>query len=334
MKTITMPGPAKSKEILGLLACAFLMKFITRYLVLAVLVVSISSVAQDKPPATADQGASQTADLRENPSAAASENTGKAAEAKPAQASAESTEELTKAAQNPVASLISVPFQNNNNFGIGPYDRSQDVLYIQPVIPMALNKNWNLITRIIQPVVYQPYPNATTGGAYGFGDMVPQFYFSPRNSGKVIWGAGPQLVIPTATNDILGAGKLSLGPALVVLTQPKPWSIGVIVNNVWSVAGSGSRPPVNQMLMQPFINYNMQKGWYLTTSPYITANWRASSGNTWVVPVGGGLGRITKLGSQPVNISAQFFGNAAHPPGTSSWSMRLQFVLLYPKAAK
>jgi len=311
MKTITMPASASGKDILAVLARAFLMKFITRYLVSAVLVISIAAVAQEKAPPPADQGAGTTTGSAEAPGA--------------------STEALQKAVQNPIASLISVPFQNNSNFGSGPYDRTQNVLNIEPVIPLQISENWNLITRIIQPIVWQPYPGASTGGAFGFGDMVPSFFLSPRNSGKLIWGAGPQFVIPTATNDILGQGKLSMGPTVVVLTQPKPWTIGVLVSNDWSVAGSGSRPDVNQMALQYFINYNLKKGWYLASSPIITANWKASSGNIWTVPVGGGLGRVMKLGPQPVNIIAQFFGNATYPAGTSPWGMRLQISLLYPK---
>jgi len=311
MKTITMPGPANGKDLLAVLARASLMKFITRYLLSAVLVISIAAVAQEKASPPADQGAGTTAGS--------------------AEAAGASTEALQKAVQNPIASLISVPFQNNSNFGSGPYDRTQNILNIEPVIPLQISENWNLITRIIQPIVWQPYPGANTGGAFGFGDMVPSFFLSPRNSGKLIWGAGPQFVIPTATNDILGQGKLSMGPTLVVLTQPKPWTIGVLVSNDWSVAGSGSRPDVNQMVLQYFINYNLKKGWYLASSPIITANWKASSGNIWTVPVGGGLGRVMKLGPQPVNIIGQFFGNATYPAGTSPWGMRLQISLLYPK---
>jgi len=256
------------------------------------------------------------------------------AAAVPAQAPGASTEELQKAVQNPIASLISVPFQNGNNFGIGPYDRTQDILNIQPVIPVGISKNWNMITRIIQPVIWQPYPNAPTGGEYGFGDMVPTFFFSPKNSGKLIWGAGPQFILPTATDHILGQGKVSMGPAVVMLVQPKPWTIGVLVSNDWSIAGSGSRPSVNQMTLQYFINYNLQKGWYLSTSPILTANWKASSGNVWNVPVGGGVGRVMKFGPQPVNLNLQFFGNAAYPAGTSPWAMRIQISLLYPKMPK
>jgi hypothetical protein len=268
-----------------------------------------------------------------------------AAPAAPA-AAGNDTADLAKATQNPVASLISVPFQNNSNFGVGPYNRTQDVLNVQPVIPARISENWMLISRIIQPIVWQPTAAANTGGEYGFGDMNPTFFLSPAKPGKLIWGVGPAIVIPTATSTSLGQGKLSFGPSVVALTQPGPWTIGALVNNVFSVAGSPHRPYVNQMLLQPFINYNMKKGWYLTTGPIITANWRSkgsgeaangndtTGGSVWTVPVGGGAGRIMRLGFQPVNISASFYGNAVHPPGASSWGMRLQIALLYPKFTK
>jgi hypothetical protein len=141
-----------------------------------------------------------------------------------------STEALQKATQNPVANLISVPLQNNTNFDIGPYNRTQDVLNIQPVIPTHLTKNWMLISRIIQPIVWQPYPTETTGGEYGFGDMNPTFFLSPAKPKKIIWGAGPAFVIPTATDTILGQGKFSLGPSFVALAQPGHWTIGALIN--------------------------------------------------------------------------------------------------------
>src|SRR5271157_1005507 len=243
-------------------------------------------------------------------------------------------EALAKAAQNPVASLISVPLQNNTAFGTGSYDRTQNVLNVQPVIPVSISEDWNLIVRVIQPIVWQPNANQNSQGWFGFGDMNPTFFFSPAKPHKLIWGVGPTFVIPTATADQLGQGKLSIGPGVVLLTTPGHWVIGTLINNVWSVAGSGSRPPVNQMLLQWFVNYNMKKGWYLATSPIVTADWRASSGNQWTVPMGGGVGRIMKLGFQPVNLLAQLYGNTVHPAGASSWGMRLQIQFLFPKFTK
>jgi len=242
-----------------------------------------------------------------------------------------SADELRKATQNPVADLISVLFQNNTAFDIGPYSRIQDALEIEPVIPVHITKKWMIINRIIMPLVWQPYPNLPTGGEYGFGDLNPTFFLSPRKPKKIIWGVGPTFVAPTATDTILGQGKFSMGPSLVALAQPHHWTLGVLTNNVWSVAGTGSRPSVNQFLLQYFINYNMKKGWYVDIAPIITADWKASSGNVWTVPVGGGLGRLMKVGFQPMSMSAQFYGNAVHPSGASPWGMRIQIALLFPQ---
>ena len=261
-------------------------------------------------------------------------------------APANDTEALAKATQNPVASLISVPFQNNTNFAIGPYDRTQNVLNIQPVIPAKISPHWMLISRIIQPIVWQPYSTQTTGGEFGFGDMSPTFFLSPARPGKLIWGAGPAWVFPTATNQLLGQGKVSIGPSVVALVQPGHWTLGALVNNVWSFAGSGGRPEVNQMTLQYFVNYNLHKGWFLSSSPILTANWNnaapldaanggdTTSGGRWTVPFGGGIGRITRLGPQPVNLALNFYGNVVRPSGASSWGMRFQIALLYPQKPK
>jgi len=243
------------------------------------------------------------------------------------------TADLAKAAQNPVANLISFPLQNNTSFGIGPYERAQNVLNIQPVIPLHISEKWNLITRTILPVVFQPNDQPTQGWS-GLGDLNPSLFLSPAKPGKLIWGVGPAFVFPTATAEQLGQGKFSLGPSVVVLSTPGHWVLGALVNNVWSVAGPHERAVVNQMLLQWFVNYNFKHGWYVTTSPIITADWRAPSGNQAVVPFGGGMGRIMKIGFQPVNITGQFYGNAVHPAGASPWGMRLQIQLLFPKFSR
>jgi len=271
-----------------------------------------------------------TADSQGKPAA---QNGGRASES-------ENTDQLRKDAQNPVASLISVPIQENWNFGVGQAARIQNVTNIQPVIPIGIGKDWNLIVRWITPVIYQPVnvpqPSGSTvqSGYYGLGDMQPAFFISPKK-GKLIWGVGPQLLLPTATKTgILGQGKLGMGPSAVVLVQPNKWTLGFLVNNVWSVAGNDNFPGVNQFLLQYFINYNLPKGWYITWQPTLTANWKATNGGRWVVPLGGGIGRIMRLGAQPVNLTAQFYGNAVDPPGASPWGMRLQIAFLFPKLPK
>jgi hypothetical protein len=256
------------------------------------------------------------------------------------------TAALAKATQNPVASLISLPLQNNNNFGIGPYNRTGDIFNIQPVIPTKVSDKVMLITRVIQPIVWQPYAQQPTGGQVGIGDMNPTFFLSPANAGKLIYGVGPAFVLPTATSTQTGQGKFSLGPSVVALVQPGHWTVGVLINNVFSVAGSAHRPDVNQMLLQYFVNYNLNKGYYLTSGPIVTANWNAkgtgdaasgndtTGGSVWVLPFGGGIGQIRRLGPQPINWTVQFYGNAIHPPGASPWSFKFQIALLYPKMPK
>jgi len=242
--------------------------------------------------------------------------------------------DLQKATQNPISSLISVPLQNNTNFGVGPLDRTQNVLNIQPVIPVQVSEKWNLITRTIVPLIYQPDVTQRNLGVMGLGDINPTFFLSPAKPGKLIWGIGPSFILPTATNRVLGQGKWSAGPSVVALVQPGHWTIGALVNNVWNFAGRSDKPAVNQMLLQYFINYNLKKGWFTVLAPIITANWKASRSNVWTVPFGGGIGRIMKFGTQPVNLSVQFYGNATHPAGTSPWSMRMQLAFLFPKLSK
>ena len=297
---------------------------------------SPSPAGQTKPASTGKKQAS----AQEEPPVAPAGNL-VATEATPAAAA--NAAELRKQAQNPVASLVSVPIQPSWNFDIGPHERVQNVWLVQPVIPTSISTNWNLITRWITPIVYQPIPPplvsgpaAQQTGVWGLGDMNPSFFLVPKKS-KVIWGVGPTFVLPTATNTkYLGQGKLSMGPTVVALVQPPHFTIGFLSNNYWSVAGHSdlNKPAVNQFLLQYFLNYNMKKGWFLTTQPIITANWRASSGNVWTVPFGGGVGRVMKLGFQPVNVSVQFNGNAVHPANTSPWQPKCNLAFLFPKLSK
>ncbi len=169
------------------------------------------------------------------------------------EAGGQSEEELAKAAQNPVAKLISVPFQNNFNFGIGPNNAVQYVLNVEPVIPIGLSEDWNLITRTVVPTINQPSPAPGIRSAFGLGDINPQFYFSPAKSEKLLWGVGPTFTFPTATDPLLGAGKWSAGPTMVAVFKDGPWVLGTLLNNQWSFAGWGDRN-VNQMFLEPFIN--------------------------------------------------------------------------------
>jgi len=239
-------------------------------------------------------------------------------------------DDLAQKTQNPISDLISLPFQNNTNFGIGPHNRTQNVLNIQPVIPFSISEDWNLVTRTIAPLISQPDFSEKSGSTFGLGDINSSLFLSPKDAGKIIWGIGPILSFPTATDDVLGTGKFGLGPTFVVLTISGPWVAGVLLNNIWSVAGKSDRADVNTMLIQYFINYNLAQGWYLVTAPIMTANWKADSGNQWTVPLGAGVGKIFKIGSQPLNASVHAYSNVVKPDFGADWTLRLQLQFLFP----
>jgi len=244
---------------------------------------------------------------------------------------ADDATEIAKQAQNPVASLISVPFQDNINFGVGPESLVQNVLEIEPVIPFKLNDDWNLITRTIIPVVEQPTLAPAVGNVTGLGDVQLALYLSPGRPGGVIWGIGPAFSFASATDRSLGSGKDSAGLSAAALTIQGPWLVGALVTDVVSVAGEKDRESASQFLIQPFVNYNFSHGWYLTSSPIVTANWKGTSGNKWTVPVGGGGGKIFHVGHQAFNAIVQAFDNVEHPHEAGNWTLRLQVSLLFPK---
>jgi hypothetical protein len=255
---------------------------------------------------------------------------------------ADDTGDLAKASQNPIGNIVSLPFQNNTNFGLGPDDAISNILNIQPVYPVSLSSNWNLVNRGIVPLIYREEVFPGTGSASGLGDISYTGFISPAKPGKLIWGVGPAFMFPTAQEDQFASEKWSAGAGVVILSMPGHWVLGVLVQNVWSFAGSDSAADVNQMLLQPIINYNFNKGWYFTSVPVITANWEADSDNRWTVPLGGGFGKITSWGKQPVDLSMQAFYNLEKPDPLEgqgvnldnqgdTWTLRLQLKLLFPK---
>jgi hypothetical protein len=257
-------------------------------------------------------------------------------------------EELAKQSQNPLGTIISAPFENNVSFGIGPSDATAYLLNFKPVYPVNLG-DWNLINRLILPVIYTegqdvPLPTGpgidsgyagiielAQGSAFGLGDMTYQGFFGPANPGRVIWGVGPALVLPTATEDRYASDKWSAGPAAVALTMPGKWVLGVLAQNVWSFAGHSSASDVNNFLFQYFINYNIASGWYLSTTPVITANWEGRDGNKWTVPLGGGAGRLVRFGKLPVDFKLAGYWNAEKPEFGPDWTLQFTVKFLFPK---
>ncbi len=244
----------------------------------------------------------------------------------------ELTEEqkLAKATQNPLAAMYSLPFQNNSTYNVGERNRTHNVLNIQPVIPVSISKGINLINRVIIPIITQPYGEDGFSSSTGIGDISYTAWLAPTKASKITWGIGPAFQIPTASKDLYGSGEFGVGPSAVALTTIDKWVAGIVINNVWTFGDIAE----NKFLLQYFANYNLPKAWYIVTAPILTANWNAASGQQWIIPFGGGAGKVFKLGKQPININAQAYYNAVKPDGWGDWQMRVQVQLLFPKGKK
>jgi hypothetical protein len=243
-----------------------------------------------------------------------------------------SSEELAKIAQNPVGNLISVPFQENLNLNTGPLQKNYNLLNIQPVIPIDVNEDWNIITRTILPIISLPPFAPGQNRTNGIGDVQITAFLSPAKPGSWIWGVGAITQQPTHSDPLLGNNNSGYGPSFVVLHLEKgsPWVYGALANNVWSSNNSTS-PSYNNGLIQPFLNYNFKSGMYLTSSPVITVNWQAKGSNQWTVPMGGGVGKIFHFGKLPVNSQLAGYYNVARPDFAPNWQFRLQVQLMFPK---
>jgi len=243
----------------------------------------------------------------------------------------QSDTDLAKKIQNPIGDLYSFPFQNNANFGAGPHGGVQDVLNIQPVIPLHVAPDWNVITRTILPLVWSPDLSPAPSVPFGTGPTTFSAFLSPAQpTNGWLWGAGPVVQIPTISNASLGSNVWGGGPTGVLVYLSGPWVVGGLVNTVWSFGGT--RGPLgtsyNNFLTQPFVNYNFGEGWYVSTSPAITANWE-TSGTKWTVPIGGGAGRVIRIGKLPVNMSLQAYYNVVKPQFGADWQLRAQVTLIF-----
>jgi hypothetical protein len=238
----------------------------------------------------------------------------------------DSNEALASAAANPLANLISLPFQNNTNFGIGSFDRTANVLNIQPVIPLF---NGRVITRTIAPVVWIPDVTAESGTlSSGLGDILFTAFYSPASEG-VVWGFGPVVSLPTG-GETRGSDRWGLGPSAVLVATPANWTIGVLANNVWSLGSDSEAADVNQGLLQYFVVYTMEGGWYVNSAPIITADWEAGDGQKWTVPFGAGAGKVFRIGSLPINSQVGAYYNVVKPDNGPNWQLRVQVQFLFP----
>lgn len=238
--------------------------------------------------------------------------------------------ELAKKLANPIASLISVPFQNNTDYGIGELEGSRNTLNIQPVIPFAISKRVNLITRIIMPVVTQYNITGVGEKQAGLSDFVLSGFFGPSESKNgITWAAGPVFLLPVGTDDYLTSKKFGIGPTAVALKQVNGWTFGALVNQIWSVAGDEDRTDVNQMFLQPFLFYNWKTGAGLGTNVEYTQNWQANTSTVFINPLVNG---VTAIGKQKIQLGVGPRINVAAPGGaTAAWGWRAVLVLLFPK---
>ena len=246
---------------------------------------------------------------------------------------AQDDQSLSRAAKNPFTTVTNLQFLYDANFGTGPDNRTQHVLTFQPVIPFSVNADWSIITRTVAPVIAQPGAAPGEGWTNGPGDTQFAAFLSPAQTDKLVWGVGPVFQIPTASNQALGQGKWGAGPMAGVQWQGEQWTVGGLLNNIWSFAGSSGRAAVNQMELNPQINYNFisNPDRYLSFSPTITANWKATGSERWTVPLTLGIGQLFKFGNQPVNLQATGYYNVIKPADAANWTLELQVQFLFPK---
>lgn len=243
----------------------------------------------------------------------------------------DSSAELAKKLSNPIASLISVPFQFNYDHGYGPLDGDKSTVNIQPVIPFSLNDNWNVISRTILPVTWQDDIAGPSGSQFGLGDVLQSFFFSPAKPTEsgIVWGAGPVFLIPTATSDRLGGEKWGAGPTFVGLKQDGPWTYGVLANHVWSFAGNDDRGDISSTFLQPFLSYTTPDAWTFALNTESTYDWKARE---WSVPINFTVSKLVTIDKQPISLTAGLrYWAAAPDKGPEGLGFRLGLTFLFPK---
>jgi hypothetical protein len=240
--------------------------------------------------------------------------------------------DLSKETENPVTRQITLPLRYEADFLDGAYKATMETFEIdQAVVPFRLNDDWALITRTKLPAEAQPPKNLGDHWVEGLSNGYTTFFLSPEHGSGFYWGVGPVLYYPTATNSALGVNKWGSGPSAAFLHEDaSPWVFGAVVNNIWSIGGPpGSSDRTNELLLNPVLSYHFADGWSVSSSPNITANWIAS-GNKWTVPVGGGFGKVVRVGEQPIKLALDAYYNAIRPnAGNETWLLQATLTFIF-----
>jgi hypothetical protein len=246
-------------------------------------------------------------------------------------AEGDDAEALAKKLQNPIANLISVPLQSNWDWGIGRFgtDAMRYTLNVQPVIPISLGKDWNLITRTIVPFIHAESPIAGGDPAGGIGDILQSFFLSPAAPlGGFILGGGPVFLYPSASNDAIGSEKWGAGPTVVALRQDRGFTYGIVANHVWSFAGNAKRQDLSSTFMQPFLSYTTRTSTTFGVNTESAYDWENSR---WTVPINATVAQLVKLGPLPIQLQLGYRYYAERPIGGPGWGIRFTFTFLFPK---
>ncbi len=247
----------------------------------------------------------------------------------------ESNAELSGESENPVTRLYTLPLRYEGGFDYGPDDATKSTVELdQAVVPVRLGDDWSLITRTKIPFISQPPKKPGESWNSGFGNAYTTLFLSPEHGEGFYWGAGPVIYFPTATNKAVGVNKWGSGPSVAFVWKNKgPWVVALVANNIWSFGG----PPhgsdrTNSLLLNPIVSYHFGDGWFVHSSPNITADWNSDSRERWTLPIGGGFGRVIKIGSQPIKLSLDAYYNVIRPQGTGPvWMAQFTATLLFSR---
>lgn len=237
-----------------------------------------------------------------------------------------SAQDLAKSVHNPFEDFVKVPIEGDIDFRIGSKHNTGLSLNLEPLFPIRLTNQWDLMIRPNESMSYLPSPHEQ----FGLNDLQTSFFLTPHGSSEWIWGLGPIFEFPTATGKQLGTGRWSVGPTGALVYSQGPWFAGILSYQLMSFAGDRRRGSVNSTYFEPQVSYNLDSGWYGQIDPPISYDWTAETENAWVLPIGADVGKTFNLGSQAMSLQVGSYDFVKHPDGAAQWMIRVQLTLLFP----